>query len=260
MPIYEYEHMLEFAAVQRHVAEEITLLCPTHHAEKTRGRITADLIRQWDKSPANLRTETSSPHPLYFHGGACIFVLGSISIPNEMEDSHPHFRAITIDEHELLGFEFDEGRLLLNLSLYDQQDQPILEVRSGELAYNTDLWDVEWVGQKLVVRQAHQKRIIEIEFMVPDRVVVRRAQFRYHGIELCVEPTFVAVPNKGLLMIDVSFVHAWWAIAIGDDPQSAGPGAIQVVDVPRHIPPAVRAGNLKKAKADAAAYFRAKDS
>ena len=37
MPLYEYEHMEEWAVVQRHVADEITLLCDQHHREKTAG-------------------------------------------------------------------------------------------------------------------------------------------------------------------------------------------------------------------------------
>jgi hypothetical protein len=260
MPLYQYEHMLEFATVQRHVAEEITLLCPNHHDEKTRGRIPADQVRQWDASPFNVGTETSKPHPLYFSGNSCTFILGSVSIRNEMQELHPHFRAITIDGHELLGFRFDGGRLLLNLSLYDQQDRPLVQVESSELIYRTDHWDVEWVGQTLTVRRARKQPTIEIDFVVPDRVVIRRAQFRHRGIEFCVEPTFAVLTNRGDQLADCFFEQIWSVIAIGDDSQSAGPGAFAYVNVPRHVPPAVRAQHLRKAKAGAAAYFGAKGS
>ncbi|WP_419705338.1 hypothetical protein [Promicromonospora sp. NFX87] len=254
MPLFEYEHMLEFATVQRHVAEEITLLCPDHHAEKTRGGITADLVREWNASPFNLRTEMSKPRPLYFHGNSCIFTLGSISIRNEMEESHPHFQAITVDGKELLGFEFDGGRPLLNLSLYDHQDQPLVQVENSELMYRTDQWDVEWVGQTLTVRRAQRQPTIEIDFVVPDQVVIRRAQFRYRGIEFCVEPTFAVITNTGGLIVNSYIKQAWTAIAIGHDSESAGPGGFRFTDVPRHVPSAVRAQHLQEARATAALF------
>jgi hypothetical protein len=34
LPLYEYEHLLGFAKVKRHVEKEITLLCDQHHREK----------------------------------------------------------------------------------------------------------------------------------------------------------------------------------------------------------------------------------
>ena len=37
MPLYEYEHMKEWAIVREHVADDITLLCDQHHREKTSG-------------------------------------------------------------------------------------------------------------------------------------------------------------------------------------------------------------------------------
>jgi hypothetical protein len=33
-PLYDYDHKLGFSKVRRHVAEQITLLCPTHHADE----------------------------------------------------------------------------------------------------------------------------------------------------------------------------------------------------------------------------------
>jgi len=34
VPIYDYEHMVPHTEVQEHLANNVTLLCPTHHREK----------------------------------------------------------------------------------------------------------------------------------------------------------------------------------------------------------------------------------
>lgn len=52
-PLYEYEHMEEWAEVKRHVAEEITLLCDKHHKEKTNGWLPKEDVRK-----ANLTLST----------------------------------------------------------------------------------------------------------------------------------------------------------------------------------------------------------
>ncbi|WP_198036130.1 hypothetical protein [Salegentibacter sp. T436] len=44
LPLYEYEHMEEWAKVKRHDAEEITLLCDRHHREKTAGLLPKAVI------------------------------------------------------------------------------------------------------------------------------------------------------------------------------------------------------------------------
>ena len=44
LPLYEYDHLLCWAVVQRHVAEEITLLCDQHHREKTSGLLPNDAV------------------------------------------------------------------------------------------------------------------------------------------------------------------------------------------------------------------------
>ena len=53
MPLYEYEHMLEWAEVQRHVAGEITLLCRQHHGEKTNGLLPKEVVVASNQNPYN---------------------------------------------------------------------------------------------------------------------------------------------------------------------------------------------------------------
>jgi hypothetical protein len=59
IPLYEYEHMLGWANVQRHVAEEITLLCDQHHRESTGGLLPIEAVREANSNPFNLRAGVS---------------------------------------------------------------------------------------------------------------------------------------------------------------------------------------------------------
>lgn len=66
LPLYEYEHMEEWAIVKRHVADEITLLCDQHHREKTGGLLPVEVVRAANKSPFNLKEGNSKPYNLHF--------------------------------------------------------------------------------------------------------------------------------------------------------------------------------------------------
>ncbi|MBO3089667.1 hypothetical protein [Cellulomonas dongxiuzhuiae] len=258
-PIYHYDHMFDFAEVRRHRPEEITLLCPNRHDEKSRGRLPLELVQQWNASPFNARAKMSKPHPLHYFGNACEFVLGSNTVFNRMGEGNALFRALTIDGRPLLGFRFEQGRLLLNLAIYDHKDQPLFLVEDGELTYRTDQWDIEWVGQTLTVRNGRRKPIVEIRFAVPDQVIVRRARFRMNGIEYCIEPTFAVLTNRGDIHVDVHLEDVWSAVSMGDDAQSAGPAALVLTELNRSVPPSVREENVKHARREAASYLRARN-
>ncbi|MEB6138331.1 hypothetical protein, partial [Klebsiella pneumoniae] len=76
MPLYEYEHMEEWALVHRHVAEEITLLCNQHHREKTNGLLPKERVREANANPFNLRNGVSKPYDLHFSGVNAEVVIG----------------------------------------------------------------------------------------------------------------------------------------------------------------------------------------
>lgn len=77
LPLYEYDHMLGWANVIRHVADEITLLCRLHHGEKTRGLLPAAVVEAANANPFSLHTGVSTGHPLHFSGDACEVEIGS---------------------------------------------------------------------------------------------------------------------------------------------------------------------------------------
>lgn len=37
LPIYEYDHIVEYSKTKHHNEGELTLLCPTHHSMKTKN-------------------------------------------------------------------------------------------------------------------------------------------------------------------------------------------------------------------------------
>src|SRR5687767_3922130 len=76
LPFYHYEHMLGFANVHRHAAEEITLLCHRHHGERTNGLLPIEAVRAADADPYNRRAGVSKPYDLHYGGDTCVVSIG----------------------------------------------------------------------------------------------------------------------------------------------------------------------------------------
>lgn len=201
LPLYEYEHMLEFAKIKRHVATEITLLCDRHHREKTGGLLPMDSVVAADRDPINVRTGTSAPYQLHYSGDSCVVAIGG----NEFRmNRHAHrssfVSALTIDDASMIGFELeDEGQLLLTMNLFDEGNERVLAIQRNELVYSATPWDISLEGRRLQVREGRGQFLIEILFNPPGRVSVSRGHFLYNGVDLMVTPEYALVVNDKIL-------------------------------------------------------------
>jgi hypothetical protein len=72
LPLYEYDHVSEWATARQHVAENITLLCDRHHREKTNGLLPVEAVRDASQNPYNLREGVSKPYDLHYNGDSAV--------------------------------------------------------------------------------------------------------------------------------------------------------------------------------------------
>src|SRR4051794_32123878 len=56
LPLYDYDHLEGYANLPRHVASELTLLCPNCHDQKTKGLLPNEAVRRANDDPLNRRT------------------------------------------------------------------------------------------------------------------------------------------------------------------------------------------------------------
>ena len=187
-PIYSYEHMLEWAEVKRHVADEITLLCDRHHREKTSKLMPVAIVKRANEKPFNLNKNSSQPYDLYYEGEFVVGVLGGNSFMASL--THPpytlHF--ITIDGVSLLNFVAEDGHILLNANLFDKEGRTILVIENNSMVYSLDKWDISFVGRNLIIRQGNGDIALDIVFEVPNKVRVNRAHFIFNGVEIEIYP------------------------------------------------------------------------
>ncbi|MCY1352671.1 hypothetical protein D9M68_474040 [compost metagenome] len=229
LPIYEYEHMEEWAIVQRHVADEITLLCPTHHAEKTKKLLPVAKVKGHNARPRNIRAGQSAPHQLHYDGTSVRFELGGNWFSRTNLQEGDVLAPIVIDAVTLLGFTYTEGQLLLTLKLYDEAGAQILTIEESELTYSTGIWDIEFVGKTLTIRQGKANIWLEIEFRAPDTVRITRAKIAFNGICLLVMPHCLIA--NSVMLTQTTAANVPFGMVFGNSPGTR-PCCFHI-DVPR---------------------------
>jgi trigger factor len=180
-PFYEYDHIDEYSKVRGHAADNLTLLCPDHHAEKTRGLRSTSQVRAANADPFNKRMGSSSPYLLAYSGAVSKVSIGSNSFVQTMGlVSEP----LVLNGEPLVRVRTESGNLLVSARLFDESGAIILTIDDNELKYDTGIWDVEFVADRLVVREAHRKILAKLVFSPPDSITVERAYFSHDGLSV----------------------------------------------------------------------------
>ena len=231
-PIYDYDHMKEWANVKEHVAEDITLLCADHHREVTGKRLPRELVWQSNKNPFNLQQGHSSPKELFFFGNQCEVILGSDVFKQTFTQEIEQMIALMIDGIPIISFIYENEHLLLNLILFDQFNEVILLIEYNQLVYSTKSWDITFKGNKLVFREEHKKVFLEIIFETPNRVRIEKGRILCNGVQIQIE-SGVVITGTVHISIGGRFENNRVGFAIGKDPYGFGAGR-RVVNVNRY--------------------------
>lgn len=196
-PICDYEHMEEWAKVKRHKAEEITLLCSKHHREKTSKLLPAFVVKEANKIPFNLREGVSSPYTLYYSGDYAEVNIGNVSFICRDKGFGAQMIPIITNNIPNISIILLDGHYLLDINLFDKENNPILIIRDNALKYSVGIWDIEFVGRTLTMREASYNIFVEIEFETPNKVNIKRGKLYCNGKILKVsESTGIIYDNK----------------------------------------------------------------
>jgi len=219
IPLYEYDHIEDWAVVGVHKAENITLLCDRHHREKTSGLLTKEQVIEANKSPYNVINKTSTPYDLHFEGSNFEISIANGSYTLFINNLNPRFDFIIpfiIDNVALIGFVIIENQLFFNLTVQDEDGKKLLEIVENELNFSTDLWDIEFVGKNLKLRQAKRNIVFDIDFFIPNKINLNRGIFNFNGRQITVNGNEIRYNKNVIRAWNSYFINYRILFAIGE--------------------------------------------
>lgn len=195
-PLYEYEHMKEWAIVKRHLADEITLLCDQHHREKTNGLLPKEKVYEANKNPFNKIHKISNPYHLHFSGKNAEFEIGSNIFIAQDYGNGMLLMPLIISDIPLLFFKLKDGKIFLNLFLNNKNNETILKIIDNELIYVPVSWDIEFKGRKLKINEKQRDILIEIEFLPPNKIKISKGKIYFKNIEIIITDRSINIKNN----------------------------------------------------------------
>lgn len=141
---------------------------------------------------------------------------------------------ISVDGTPLIGLVMADGHLLLNLVIFDEFNAPVLHIKNNQLYYSTAPWDIQLVGTRLSIREAHRKILIEIDFKPPNKVVIKRGRFLRNGVEILVRPSNILITNNATLLSGCHAHNCYGGLIVGHHEQSLG-GFMALGCLPRYL-------------------------
>jgi len=234
-PIYEYDHIIEWSIVKKHEAENITLLCPQHHSEKTKGLLTKEQVVRANSKPFALQEGNNPPLNLNFEGNKASLKVGSLTFINEDVGFGAQLVPILIDGIPLVNIKLVSSKYLISMILFDRYNFPILKAVDNELIFRNDLFDVEMKANRLIIREAAGKILIEMVFKPPNEIIFRRGHLFCNGVEILVTKEGFKVINTNNTFRGTGIFNGPIGLMIGHPQYERGIMAIPKVDRYKNI-------------------------
>lgn len=182
-PVYDYEHIDGFG-VTGHDPDRMTLLCPDHHREKTAGRLPVAAVKRANANPFNASASFSKAHGLYFDGEHAALDFGNLRLEAVGVVDDDRAAAVIVDGAIVLGARITGGHLRLDMNVRDADNRTLLSINDGWLRVATENWDVEFVGNELLVRRENRVIFSRIELDPPHRVSIDRGSFYFNHVPI----------------------------------------------------------------------------
>jgi len=178
--LIEYEHIdPEFPDAKSHDPFAIALLCPYCHGNVTR--------KFWSKEKVKAALGAPRCKEKGFSWGA--FDFGS-QIP-EVRFAGCTFQncqfPLLVRGVRVFWFEEPEqpgGPFRLTSNFFDSTGKPVLEIEANEWKAYSDLWDAEFTGGRIIIREREGLQCLVLRADPPHAIVVERVVMNVRGLEL----------------------------------------------------------------------------
>lgn len=176
--ITDYEHFFpDFRDAHSHEADQIALLCPTHHREATNGILPKAQIAEARANPAAMKSGFARKDHPYFRGMPSIF-MGSTRIQCRAPLRVRGFEPIRVSHDD------EAGVALLSGYFSTPNGKGILKIQENWWDVSADNWDFENVGNRYVFRGPEGDKILELEFRAPDALIIKHLDTHINGVRV----------------------------------------------------------------------------
>jgi len=187
---YQYEHISPlFKDAKNHDPERICCLCGSCHDSVTRGQLSKEsVMSSYREIQSQQQSEVSPPiGPLDFHNGSAELMIGNLLYSPAVQT------VLRYHGQDLIcvvpGRQGEPG--MISAVFTDESGCEVLRLVENAWVGSLDNWDIEVVGQRLMVRRKRGEVSLQLRLDPAGRIVVERLDMRIaDGHVLATEQTY----------------------------------------------------------------------
>ncbi|MDB6353555.1 HNH endonuclease signature motif containing protein [Trichococcus sp. K1Tr] len=188
-PIVEYEHIKEWHVEKKHELENLTLLCPMHHSEVTKGLIDKDFVSLKSKNPYNKGKLLSPNYHINYYGDEFEVLLGS-NTSKEKHFTDAERVIVRFMNRNIITARFEEGNLLISLNYFDENNKLVFAIHENEMIFNLNSFDIINVKNRFILKE-NNRTVINIHIAPPRKLVVSTLIMKSGDLELSVTEEYI---------------------------------------------------------------------
>jgi len=152
-PICDVDHIDNYADVQEHDLDNLTLLCTMHHRQKTNKILSPEIVRERTN---NIRHMRGGMPDINFP--ECHLILGNNIIKSIIGN------CFEVQGKDFLRINYDNEaeQVVINAAFYNREENIIFSIEDNIYSTSDDSWDVELVGNRIIFREAPNKVLLTI--------------------------------------------------------------------------------------------------
>lgn len=228
LPIYEYDHIIEYSKTKHHKEDELTLLCPYHHSLKTKGLLSHEQVIHANKIPYNLKSGQVSRFTFEFLTDSPKFLVGEQSFICSSKIRPSILAPIVINRRIPFSFIVDTQGVMLSLEAQDKSGNELFKIKESELVFSTNNWDATFVGSTIKIWDKSELFVLELKHLPPNAFKIVRYSFYYQGVNINImNDTIVMTSDTNKQKFQLSgngTVDANIGILIGEHPKNLSVG------------------------------------
>lgn len=139
------------------------------------------IVIEANKNPFNIKTQITDSNKLYFRGNSAKVILGNtafITVENKNENI---LIPLVVYNFAPIILKIKDEELLIDVILKNKDGEIVLLIKDNELSYSVGVWDIEYSGKTLIMREKAFNIFIEIDFLIPNVLHLKKGKIYHNG-------------------------------------------------------------------------------
>lgn len=219
-PLIEYDHVTNWAECLEHEVDNLALLCPIHHAKKTRKFLSRQAVIDARSSPVNATRPFTADEPLHPAPQWPRIRMGPIEL---LDQGWDQMVAVAVNGAPLIQVDMRPTIPEICVKVLARNGSTICEIDRNVFRSSTSVDDLTFEAGRIKVF-ADGRKLPTLELLMDlesSSFTILRASLWMHGILIKITPQSFAVSKYGLLRRGEPgslVVFTRYAFAFGCDP------------------------------------------